>query len=179
LRIIGGQWRSRKLEFHSAEGLRPSGDRIRETLFNWLAPYIEGARCLDLFAGSGALGLEALSRGAAACDFVELNTQSARQIEQHLKTLQATNGKVHNADALQFLTTAHPPYDIVFLDPPFHQGLIDKVINPLLDHIAQEGLIYIELAKGEAFQAPASIAMKKSKLASQVEFQLYQVSDSL
>ena len=91
LRIIGGQWRGRKLTFTPAEGLRPTTDRVRETLFNWLAPFIFGARCADLFAGSGALGLEALSRGAAHCDFVDSAKAAGRQIAGHLETLGASD----------------------------------------------------------------------------------------
>ena len=103
LRIIGGEWRGRKLLFPAADGLRPTPDRVRETLFNWLAAHVRDARCLDLFAGSGALGLEALSRGAAHCDFVEQGQHSADTIERHLHTLACDRGKVWRADARQWL----------------------------------------------------------------------------
>jgi 16S rRNA (guanine966-N2)-methyltransferase len=107
LRIIGGQWRGRKLAFSPEQGLRPTTDRIRETLFNWLAPHIHGARCADLFAGSGALGLEALSRGAAHCDFVEPSASALDQIRKHLQSLDALGrANCHRVTAEQFLTLA-------------------------------------------------------------------------
>ena len=119
LRIIGGQWRGRKLAFTPEDGLRPTADRVRETLFNWLAADIHGARCLDLFAGSGALGLEALSRGAAHCDFVDHSSRACRQIETHLALLEAADrGHCHPVGAEPFLRGAQQAYDIVFLDPP-------------------------------------------------------------
>jgi 16S rRNA (guanine966-N2)-methyltransferase len=100
LRIIGGQWRGRKLSFPNLDGLRPTGDRIRETLFNWLAPEIQGLRVLDLFAGSGAWGFEALSRGADLCLLLEKHPAAAAQLKDHLKTLSCEKGKVLNADSL-------------------------------------------------------------------------------
>ncbi|MBT4078984.1 MAG: 16S rRNA (guanine(966)-N(2))-methyltransferase RsmD, partial [Gammaproteobacteria bacterium] len=103
LRIIGGSWRGRNLLFAECPAIRPTPDRVRETLFNWLQGTIRGARCLDLFAGSGALGLEALSRGAAQVDFVEQDRSSAQSIQQHLELLQAEGGRVQRGDALRFL----------------------------------------------------------------------------
>lgn len=124
LRIIGGQWRGRRLRFTPAEGLRPTADRTRETLFNWLAPIIGGARCADLFAGSGALGLEALSRGAFYCDFVEANPAAAAELEDHLRALDATaRGRCHRQTAESFLRCAGEPYDVVYIDPPFGRDL--------------------------------------------------------
>ncbi len=106
LRVIGGQWRGRKLTFPEIEGLRPTGDRIRETLFNWLAPDIQEARVLDLFAGSGALGLEALSRGAEMAVLIEKHPQAATNLVNHLKTLSADNARVVCTDCLQILRQA-------------------------------------------------------------------------
>src|SRR5690349_6524231 len=103
LRIIGGQWRGRKLHFPALPGLRPSPDRVRETLFNWLAPTLAGSRCLDLFAGSGALGLEALSRGAQQCWFVDSANAACRRIQEHLTLLQCVDACVFNAEASQWL----------------------------------------------------------------------------
>lgn len=147
LRIIGGQWRSRKLHFSAIEGLRPTQDRVRETLFNWLMYDVEGVNCLDVFAGSGALGLEALSRGAKHVQFIEKSQAAAKQINQHLITLNCSRGKVTNADALQFLSTPpNKPFDVIFLDPPFNQDLL----IPCCDLLIQQGycqtdtFIYVE-----------------------------------
>jgi len=147
LRIIGGQWRSRKLHFSAIEGLRPTQDRVRETLFNWLMYDVEGVNCLDVFAGSGALGLEALSRGAKHVQFIEKSQAAAKQINQHLITLNCSRGKVTNTDALQFLSTPpNKPFDVIFLDPPFNQDLL----IPCCDLLIQQGycqtdtFIYVE-----------------------------------
>lgn len=118
-RIIGGAWRGRRLDFPALAGVRPTGDRIRETLFNWLQPLIHGARCLDLYAGSGALGLEALSRGAAEVLFVEREPALIRAIESHLELLQAAGGECRCQDAGRFLEGHGRGFDLVFLDPPF------------------------------------------------------------
>ena len=120
IRIIGGQWRGRKLPVLNAEGLRPTTDRNKETLFNWLMPYINDARCLDVFAGSGGLGLEALSRYAAHCDFIELDKQAASQLKSNLTLLKANelaSATVHQGDALGILKgISQAPYDIIFVD---------------------------------------------------------------
>ena len=149
LRIIGGEWRGRKLPIASVPGLRPTADRIRETLFNWLAAQVSGARCLDLFAGAGALGLEALSRGAARCDFVDTSARAVAQLRRALHTLGASaRGRVFDGDFAAFLgrDDAAEPYDIVFLDPPFNRGLLDPAIERLAsaDALAPRALIYAE-----------------------------------
>lgn len=147
LRIIGGRWRSRKLEFTAAEGLRPTGDRIRETLFNWLAPRINGANCADLFAGSGALGLEALSRGAQHVDFIDNSATVISQINDHLATLEATGlATCHLDNAKNYLTRARKALDIVFIDPPFHCDLVVPTCLQLQasELLAPDALIYIE-----------------------------------
>ncbi|MBO6752580.1 MULTISPECIES: 16S rRNA (guanine(966)-N(2))-methyltransferase RsmD [Spongiibacter] len=176
VRIIGGKWRSRKLPFQSADGLRPSSDRLRETLFNWLSPYLGGARCLDLFAGSGALGLEALSRGAAHCDFVEKNPGSAEQIRRHLHTLQCEDGSVHGRSAESYLKVADGGWHIVFLDPPFKQSLLPIAVEALKGKLAEDALIYVETAKGEAFVPPNDWQEHRHKSAGQVEYRLYRLS---
>lgn len=146
LRIIGGQWRGRKLSFTPEAGLRPTLDRFRETLFNWLMFDIEGAHCLDLFAGSGALGLEALSRGAKSVTFVDLSNKAAQQITSHLSILNCDRGKVVCCQAQTFLQQCQQSYDVVFLDPPFHQDLLNETLVPLLEnsYIKNHGYIYIE-----------------------------------
>jgi 16S rRNA (guanine966-N2)-methyltransferase len=137
LRIIGGEWRGRRLNFPGVEGLRPTTDRVRETLFNWLQPMIQGARCLDLFAGSGALGLEALSRGAAAVNFVDSDRLAIHALRENLALLRDSHGSVIQSEALAFLRQAAPaqPFDVVFLDPPFRKGLL----QPCLEQLCRDG----------------------------------------
>ncbi|MEQ9464212.1 MAG: 16S rRNA (guanine(966)-N(2))-methyltransferase RsmD [Haliea sp.] len=177
LRIIGGRWRGRKLRFTAAEGLRPTPDRVRETLFNWLAADIREARCLDLFSGSGALGLEALSRGAAQCDFVDSNPGSLAQIRRHLQTLEATTaGSCHAARASDFLARADKPWDIVFIDPPFGQGLVAPACELLQSRglLAGGASIYIETGSGDSLPAlPEAWQLHRDKTAGAVNYRLY------
>ena len=129
VRIIGGQWRGRKLSFPDADGLRPTADRVRETLFNWLAGHIAGSRCLDMFAGSGALGFEALSRGASHCCFVDQNTAVLKQIQANCELLDATaNSEFLFADASKPIDVADT-FDIVFLDPPFKGPALEACLD--------------------------------------------------
>jgi len=174
-RVIGGQWKGRKLKFFEVEGLRPSLDRVRETLFNWLQSDIHGSRCLDLFAGSGAVGIEALSRGAASVDFVELNKKAARQLESNLGLLGAEMGSLMHQDAKQFLLQEHQPYDIVFLDPPFHKGLAQEVLSKLAQTnlLAEGALIYLEMEQNLEVEIPQSWELLKDKKAGQLQYRLY------
>ncbi|MBV34092.1 MAG: 16S rRNA (guanine(966)-N(2))-methyltransferase RsmD [Rickettsiales bacterium] len=176
-RIIGGQWKGRKLKFFEVEGLRPSLDRIRETLFNWLQTDIRGARCLDLFAGSGAIGIEALSRGAASVDFVELNKKAARQLESNIGLLQADDGNLHHQDAKQFLSQEHQPYDVVFLDPPFHKGLAQEIVGQLAQTnlLAEGALVYLEIEQNLEVDIPDKWELLKDKKAGQLQYRLYRV----
>jgi len=180
LRIIGGQWRGRKLQFTATDGLRPTTDRVRETLFNWLMSELPSARCLDLFAGSGALGLEALSRGALYCDFVECNAIAQREIRRHLTTLAATDrGVCHHdiaADFLRKLSQSHEPYNIVFLDPPFGRELIATVAASLESQglLARNAFIYIECATQEELpELPGSWSLHREKTAGGVTYRLF------
>ncbi|MBJ7551103.1 16S rRNA (guanine(966)-N(2))-methyltransferase RsmD [Marinomonas ostreistagni] len=177
LRIIGGEWRSRQLPILELEGLRPTTDRVRETVFNWLNFEVPGAKCLDLFSGSGALGLEALSRGAKECTFVELNKAVARQIQTNLSTLNAHNGHVLNMDALSFLQTEKTPYDIIFLDPPFRKGLLEQILPKLEGNwLSDKAYIYIEReSENPLTELPEHWQLKKEKRAGQLTFALYQV----
>lgn len=155
LRIIGGEWRSRKLPFVDALGLRPTPDRVRETLFNWLQGKIHGANCIDMFAGSGALGFEALSRGANDVVFIEKNASCVTQLRDNL-TLLKSDANVLQSDALSFLSLMQKPekaFDIVFLDPPYRQGLIDKSLSYLSNEnlIDNNTLLYLEHEAEEAF----------------------------
>ncbi len=179
LRIIGGKWRSRKLHFVDVPGLRPTPDRIRETLFNWLQSSLYNANCLDLFAGSGAIGLEALSRGAKSVDFVEKNTAASRQLSENLTLLQ-TDSNVFKMDALIFLRehVAEHPYDIIFLDPPYRQGLLNKSLDLLISKalIAENTLIYLEHEAEESFDfTPFNLEVIKQASAGQVQSYLLHV----
>ena len=181
VRIIGGRWRGRKLSFYPADGLRPTGDRIRETLFNWLAPYIQDARCVDLFAGSGALGLEALSRGAAHCDFVDSAGSALSQIDQHLGVLDAQHqGRCHTITAQQFLQRAVDPYDIAFVDPPFNRQLVEPVCASLAHTLSDAALIYVEMAATEAFpNVPAHWTLHREKVSGGVAYRLFHNSSGV
>ena len=174
LRIIGGRWRGRRFPCAPGNVTRPTGDRIRETVFNWLAPIIDGARCLDLFAGTGALGLEALSRGAKEALFVEQEACAARRIETTLRELECFDTDVIAGDALQFLAGTPRTFDIVFLDPPF--GVIDmENLCTLLDKgwLARDSTIYIEMRRGDAMpQLPPGWTLTRDKTAGQVRFML-------
>lgn len=179
LRIIGGRWRGRKLGFTPAPGLRPTGDRIRETLFNWLASDIHGAHCLDLFAGSGALGLESLSRGAAYCDFVDTSGQALADIQGHLETLSATDrGHCHQMHAADFLARSPGHWNILFLDPPFGTGLMRVACEALALHatLAPGTMIYVEAGLREPLPAlPRSWELYRDKSAGEVRYSLFVV----
>jgi 16S rRNA (guanine966-N2)-methyltransferase len=180
VRIIGGVWRGRRVNFPDVPGLRPTPDRVRETLFNWLQHAVAGARCLDLFAGSGALGLEALSRGAKELVFVEQAVAAARVLrEQLVRFGGGGRGQVMEMGAARYLRSPPEPFDIVFLDPPFGRaGLAEYV--PLLDlgHWLQPGsLIYLENEKAEGAPAlPAEWELLKSKSAGEVGYHLARVN---
>lgn len=177
LRIIGGIWRGRKLGFPDVDGLRPTGDRIRETLFNWLAPDMQDALCLDVFAGSGALGLEALSRGAQCSVMLEKNALAAQQLKSHLQLLQAANGRVEHTDSLQWLQQQKPsqPFDVVFIDPPFALNLWQAVATALETHgwLAEDAAIYLEAPRDAQILLPASWRLHRDKQAGQVSYRLY------
>lgn len=175
LRIIGGAWRGRRIRFALVEGLRPSPDRVRETLFNWLRDQVIGSRCLDLFAGSGALGFEALSRGATQALLVDRESAVVRELRANLSLLGATNGEVLHADALQFLQGAPRRFDIVFLDPPFASRCVPEVCG-LLERrgwLAPDAHIYIEQSAREALEGlPAGWTLVRSKQAGEVGYHL-------
>jgi len=179
LRIIAGQWRGRKLSFPDLPGLRPTSDRIRETLFNWLQADVRGARCLDLFAGSGALGFEALSRGAADVVFVENSQAIISQLKQNLVALKDERGQMCRSDALLFVARDDvAPFDVVFLDPPFKKGLLEKSISALQASgcLKTGSLIYIESEKTLDIRTPENWQNLKEKKAGQVKYGLYEVA---
>lgn len=146
IRIIGGKWRSRKITFPNTLDLRPTPDRVRETLFNWLTPYLEGARCLDLFAGSGALGLEALSRDALEVVAIENNREALQALNDNIRHLKADRITTIMSDALTWLETNSTPFDIIFLDPPYQSHALRSVFSLLEANnwLQESSLIYFE-----------------------------------
>ncbi|MCQ4348654.1 16S rRNA (guanine(966)-N(2))-methyltransferase RsmD [Pseudomonas stutzeri] len=177
LRIIGGEWRSRRLGFPDAPGLRPTPDRVRETLFNWLAAQVPGARVLDPFAGSGALLLEALSRGAGRGLALELNPAAAAALRDNLELLRASNAEVRQADALQHLQGASAePFDLVFLDPPFHKDLLAPACQLLETRgwLTPDAWIYTESESAPSgLGLPDNWQLHREKHAGQVYYALW------
>ncbi len=173
IRIIAGRWRGRKLNVPNEETLRPTPDRVRETLFNWLAENIHGATCLDLFAGTGALGFEALSRGAASCTFVEKHAQTAKTLQNNLVLIQAC-GDIQALDATQFLNSTSQAFDIIFLDPPFEKNLLQPICDLIVEKqlLKANGVLYVEKEK-----CSDDIALPwpciKTKTAGEVAYSLY------
>lgn len=180
IRVIGGRWRGRKLPVVQAQGLRPTPDRVKETLFNWLQFELQDSYVLDLFAGSGSLGFEALSRGASKVCFAETWTPAIKQLEQNLATLDGS-GQVYSGGAEACLAAQQAQsVDVVFLDPPFAQGWLDKII-PQLDTanvLKPGGWVYVESGTQDNFNHwPASWRLHREKKAGQVTFRLFQVED--
>jgi 16S rRNA (guanine966-N2)-methyltransferase len=172
LRIISGEYRRRQIEFPDVDGLRPTPDRVRETLFNWLGQTLHGKRCLDLFAGSGALGFEAASRGAAEVVMVEINPAAFSALQQNSRKLGCTGVALHREDGIKFAFRDGGRYDVIFLDPPFDSDALAKVLPPLRDRLTEDGLLYIET--GAAFTAGAEWETVKQAKAGQVHYQLLQ-----
>lgn len=151
IRVIAGRWRGTRIAVADRAQLRPTPDRVRETLFNWLAPALPGARCLDLFAGSGVLGIEALSRGAALCDAIELDPALVLQITAVSARLAAVGYTAHRANAITWLAQPAHPYDLVFIDPPFHAGLVTAVLDRVVcGWLAPQALVYVECERAIA-----------------------------
>jgi 16S rRNA (guanine966-N2)-methyltransferase len=180
VRIIGGVWRGRRVHFPDMPGLRPTPDRVRETLFNWLQHSLQGTRCLDLFAGSGALGLEALSRGAAEVVFVEQFPAASRTLQEQLVRLSGEGkGRVMEMGAVRFLRTPAKPFDVAFLDPPFGKDALAEYI-PMLDAgdwLKVGGLVYLENERIAGVPTiPAHWELLKSKSAGEVGYHLARVN---
>jgi 16S rRNA (guanine966-N2)-methyltransferase len=144
VRIIAGQWRSRIVHFPDAPGLRPTPDRVRETLFNWLGQQLDGLACLDLFAGSGALGFEALSRGARRVVMVERDSKSAMALRESARVLEARNAQIVESDAMRFLEGSAERFDVVFVDPPYSANLVPAVLQRLPTHLTPGARVYAE-----------------------------------
>lgn len=154
VRIIGGKWRSRIVRFPAAAQLRPTPDRVRETVFNWLGQRLDGLACLDLFAGSGALGFEAMSRGSDRVVMVERDRATARGLKESALALEAAGLDVVEDDAVAFLKRPREKFDVVFLDPPFASDLAARVLTLLPPHLKDGARVYVETLEGVAPPAP-------------------------
>ena len=170
VRIIGGQWRSRIIPFAPEASLRPTADRVRETLFNWLGQTLEGKTCLDLFAGSGALGFEASSRGAARVTLIERNPKVVSVLRENAAKLNASQVDIIRADGLEWLRKEAGVYDVIFLDPPFQAGVLEKLLPLLRARLRPEGCAYVE--SGAAITPPPDMRLAKSGRAGQVYYGL-------
>ena len=174
VRIIAGRLRGSKLDVADAPGLRPSADRVRETLFNWLQPQLPGARCLDLFAGTGALGFEAASRGAAFVQMIERDPELAQALRDNAGRLHADNVRVHAGDALARLREPpETPFDIVFVDPPFDAGLHDAALAALGPWLAPGALVYVEAGLGREPAPPPGWRLHREGRTREVHYALY------
>ncbi len=179
IRIISGKYKGRKLPVIMAEGLRPTTDRVKETVFNWLMPHIREASCLDCFAGSGSLGFEALSRGASEVTLIELNKGAVKQLEQNKALIKADNITIINNNVLSYLAQAPKPFDLVFIDPPFRKQLIEKTAQLLTQGwLTEKSLIYIEMENEANCSLPNNWQLLKEKIAGQVTYQLYQLNQA-
>ncbi|MEH6625518.1 MAG: 16S rRNA (guanine(966)-N(2))-methyltransferase RsmD [Motiliproteus sp.] len=184
LRIIAGQWRGRRLSFPDQEGLRPTPDKVRETLFNWLQGAVEASHCLDLFTGSGALSLEALSRGAASATLIDSSPLVINQLRDNLQLLKAENAQLRQASAMNWLqqpTITAQHFDLVFMDPPFHKGMVESC-SQLLEHsgiLSNRAFIYIEAERElKPLPLPDNWVIRKQKDSGQVSSYLCQRSTS-
>lgn len=175
IRIIGGSLRNSRLNVPELEGLRPTSERVRETLFNWLAPVIDGARCLDLCAGTGALGIEALSRGAGSVQFVERDGRAAQALRDNLARLKVANAGLAELDAAAYLQGAAQPQDLVFLDPPFALGLWSGLAQQLerSGWLGTNALIYVESPRAISPVLPPNWHLQREGHAGEVRFALY------
>lgn len=180
LRIIGGTWRSRRVQFIDSPKIRPTPDRVRETVFNWLASNIHGATCLDLFAGSGALGFEAMSRGADQVVLVEEDARIATMLNEQKDQFNAQTIEIRNQNALTYLQNENQQYDVIFLDPPFDSDLLEKVIPMILKQqlLNVHGLLYVESATRQESIKSLEILLEtliciREKVSGEVRYALY------
>ena len=172
LRVIGGMYRSRLIRVPARPGLRPTPDRVRETLFNWLGQNLNGLACLDLFAGSGALGFEAASRGAACVVMVEKDRAAAAELERNRAALGATQVTIVSGDAEDYLARERGRFDVVFLDPPFRQNAVPAILGKLPPRLEPDARVYVESDVPVEMVAPWT-ELKRAR-AGQVSYQLLQ-----
>ena len=175
LRIIGGEWKRRQIRFSGGADLRPTPDSVRETVFNWLSPHLHQAKCLDLFAGSGALGLEAASRGAENVVLVEMHKTCCVQLKDNVALLGATQVIIHCADALDWMASCTQQFDIVFVDPPYGVGLVERSLRRLTRYelLKPQARIYVECSVNEAPVIPEGWVALRQKHAGQISYSLY------
>ena len=174
VRIVGGRWRGTRLPVPDSPGLRPTPDRVRETLFNWLQPALPGARVLDLFAGTGALGLEAVSRGAASAQLVEADPALATALADAVRRLDAGGAvSIHRGDALAWMRGAGAGFDIAFVDPPFAAGLWEQVLDALPRLLAEDAWLYLESPAGHVPALPADWRLHREGTTRDVRYALY------
>lgn len=178
VRIIGGRWRGRRLPVGNFDSLRPSKDMVRETLFNWLQPAIEGSRCLDVFAGSGALGFEAASRGAGHVLMLEQELELVKQLRLQAETLKADRVEIIAAASEHYLRRPGQAFDIVFVDPPFNSALMPEICQLLSEHgwLKPDSLIYLEAARAQGLPAlPGGWELQRQKISGDVTYGLARV----
>jgi len=175
VRIIAGRWRNSRLQVPDLDGLRPTAERVRETVFNWLQPRLSGARCLDLFAGTGALGLEAASRGAAEVLLIEHNPLLAQRLRATVERLQATQVRVIGADANAWLAHASGAFDLVFVDPPFARNLWNQTLASLAPVLAGDARVYVEAGLAATITIPAGWSELREGRTREVRYALYAV----
>ena len=181
VRIIGGDFRGRKLPVLQQQGLRPTADRVKETLFNWLQFEVPGSRCLDVYAGSGGLSFEALSRGAKQATLLELNPDNVMVLKNNLQTLKLDNASLIQTDSLHWLNNQAPhPYDIIFIDPPFHQEMMQSTIDLLFanDYVQSSSWLYIEQEVSLDWPTlPLGWEVYREKKTAQVKYGLFHAVD--
>jgi 16S rRNA (guanine966-N2)-methyltransferase len=180
VRIIGGKWRSRKISFPEVPNLRPTGDRLKETLFNWLGPRLRQARCLDAFAGSGALGLEAISRGARFAQFWEMNTQAYHQLSKNIELLEAGESTaLDKSNAIEQLALkCSAPFEVIFLDPPFSDDVYETVLKNITQNgwLADNGLVAVEADSSKSLSFGLDWHVYRCKVASGVQLYLLEAA---
>jgi 16S rRNA (guanine966-N2)-methyltransferase len=172
VRIIAGAWRHRLIRFPELSDLRPTPDRVRETLFNWLGQDLTGRACLDLFAGSGALGFEAASRGALSVTLVEPQGEAHAALVANARALEATNVRIEKADALEFLARDRTSFDVIFLDPPFRRGMDPALLRAIAPRLVQGGQVYLE--SDRPFTGAAEWQVHRHSRAGKVHYHLLQ-----
>jgi 16S rRNA (guanine966-N2)-methyltransferase len=177
VRIIGGVWKKSVLHFPDIEGLRPTPDRVRETLFNWLGQDLSGLQCLDLYAGSGALGFEAASRGASRVVLVERDAEAVRAMRENATRLSATELEIHSGDVLAWLISAKERFDVVFLDPPFRQNVLPGVLARLPGVLNRGSRVYVEAP--EPLDAGGGWRELRCSRAGAVSYQLLEWNDDI